>query len=254
MTKITQSTITSAMQAPRQTSHTSFRHMSPLITRTPTMIQLLNLIKLLIRSQKRQKQPGYGGQQILRRMDETESLTSSASRLTFPVQSGKRSHTTNLWRLRYYLRIRSKTSSKPITILWIQTLMMILEPWSSYNHKQFPLITNSPFKDKPGNLQIIYTSRLGMNGTWLGSFIWISFSLYILTESANYMATSEYSQSSLKISTSKRLCAMTVIEELDLRKEENPLYWTVNHLLKADTSWQPQLEYNTYLGKLILII
>src|SRR3990170_1000118 len=132
--------------------------------------------------------------------------------------------------------------------------MMILEPWSSYNHKQFPLITNSPFKDKPRNLQIIYTFRLGMNGTWLGSFIWISFSLYILTESANYMATSEYSQSSLKISISKRLCAMTVIEELDLRKEENPLYWTVNHLLKADTSRQPQLEYNTYLGKLILTI
>ena len=151
-------------------------------------------------------------------MGGTESLTSPASRPIFPVQSGKRSHTINLWKSRYCLKIRSKTSSKPIIILWIQTLMMTLELWSSYNHKQSPLIM-TPFKDKPENLRITYTSPLGMNGTWPGSFIRISFSLYILTESVNYMAISEYSQNSLKISTSMRLCAMTVIEELNLQKK-----------------------------------
>ena len=120
-------------------SHGFFTPIVLLITRIPITILNLNLIRLLIRLLKKLKTLGYGRQPILKRKDGIEYSTNQASQLTFHVQSGKRSLTTNLWNLHCFPKVLSKILSKLITIQSIQTLMMIHKLWSLFNHHIQPL-------------------------------------------------------------------------------------------------------------------
>jgi len=237
-------------QSHHPTCHGSFRHIILLTTRIPIMILHPNSIRSSTRLQKKQKELGYGGQQILKRRVGTGYLTNRASLPTSLVQSGRQSHITNLWILCCYLRIQLKIIPRQIIIHLIQTSMMTQELLLLSNHRRQRLsVPILPFTDKPASPLATYTSTLGTNGTWRGNSTWTWFLSYILIESESCTDMFLYLQNFPKISIFMRSCDMIVIDESNLLRKENLPYWTENHLLKGNTSRQQQPGYSTYLDK-----